>query len=153
MVKQELIKHLLEENRQFIALTETKWNDNHAVTELHNNYNWISKNRSNGKGGEIGFMYKSKNVSLNENNLLNSRSNGLERLWISTKIKKSIVAIDFPIDNVAGLYEDAFELQNELLWNIAELQHSFTNILLIGDFNGKSTDFRKTGKPSSNGVL
>ena len=91
-----------------------------------------------------------------DDNLLNSKSDSLERLWISTKIEKSIVAIGvvyFPMDNVAGLYEDASELQNELLQNITELQHSFANILLIGDFNGKTTDFRKTGKPSSNGVL
>ena len=119
-----------------IAPTETKRNDNHPVTELHNNYNCIGKNRSNGKVGGIGFMYNSKHVSLNDDNLLNSKSDGLERLWISTKIEKSVVSIGvvyFPVDNVAGLYEDASELQNELLQNIAELQHSFPNTLLIGD--------------------
>ena len=157
VAKQELMKHLLRENNlDIIALSETKRNDDHPVTELAKNYNWIGKNRMNGRDGGIGFVYNSKTVTLADDSLLNSKSDEFEWLWISFKVEKCTMALGivyFPVDNVASLHDDAVQLHNELLQNIGELQHRYANILLIGDFNGKSTIFRKPGKPSSNGPL
>ena len=59
-------------------------NNDHPVTEIHN-YNWIGKNRLNGKDGGIRFIYNSKNISINDANLLKSKSDGFARLGKARK--------------------------------------------------------------------
>ena len=49
--------------------------------------------------------------------------------------------------------EDAKLLQQELIENIAEIGNKYKNILVVGDFNGKSGAFRPDNKQSSNGLL
>lgn len=139
-----------------IAIVETRRNDDHPVSNLHNDYSWIGKNRLNGMGGGIGFLCNSKSVSVMDDNLLNSKTDTFERLWISVRSGKDVMAIGtvyFPVDNLTSSHEDAEQLQNELLQNIGELETKFTNVFLIGDFNGKASDFRQASKHSSNGVL
>ena len=85
-----------------------------------------------------------------------SKTDTFERLWISVRYGKDVMAIGtvyFPVDNLTSSHEDAEQLQNELLQNIGELETKFTNVFLIGDFNGKASDFRQASKHSSNGVL
>ena len=68
-------------------------------------------------------------------------------------LEVAIGIVYFPQDNDTASSQNATDLCNELVQNIGELQNKFTNILLLGDFNGKVTKFRQSGKPSSNGVL
>ena len=157
LVKQELMKKLLDEEKMdIVALTETKRNDDHPVSNLHHNYNWIGKNRSNGRGGGIGFIYNSKSISVIDDNLLNSKADNRERMWISIKCDQAVIAIGVvycPVDNVSSTYEEAEQLHNELLQNIGELESQFARILLLGDFNGKASAFKAPNKLSSNGAL
>ena len=60
------------------ANTESKRDEDHPITELHTNYNWIGKNRQEGQGGGIGFMYNKHSVSNNDENVLNSKSDDFE---------------------------------------------------------------------------
>ena len=151
------MKHFLSETPlDIIALTETKRNDNHIISDMPTGYNWIGKNRANGLGGGIGFLFNTATVSVNDNNLLNSMSDESERLWISVKIGKSSLALGvvyFPIDNSTNRREDATQLRDELVTNIAELQNRFDRILLVGDFNGKMSMFKNPNTNSFNGEL
>jgi hypothetical protein len=151
------MKQLMHEQPlDIIALVETKRSADHPVLEIHNDYQWIGKNRQSRNGGGIGFLYNTKTVSVIEDNLLNSKYDSLERLWISVKVGKSTMAIGvtyFPVDNLSKFYDESKHLQNELLQNIAELQTCHDNVLLMGDFNGKVAKFRQPGHSSSNGVL
>ena len=149
------MKCLLDHNAlDIIALAETKRNNDHPVIELHNDYQWIGKNRVSGNGGGVGFMINTKKVSVLEDNLLSSQTDEIERLWISVKVNKFNLAVGvvyFPVDNQSTTREAAFELNNELIQNIATLQNEFDNVVLLGDFNGRAMEFRSAGLTSSNG--
>ena len=81
------MKDVLTRNHfDIIGLTETKRNPDHPVTEIHKDYAWIGKDRVNGIGGGIGFMYSQKSISIQDDNLLNSRQDEKERLWISVNM-------------------------------------------------------------------
>ncbi len=151
------MNHLLGESHfDIIALTETRRNENNIVTDLKENYKWIGKDRINGKGGGISFLYTEKYVTVTNDNLLSSSDDSYERLWISTKFGKEHLVIGvtyFPVDNVPSLYNDAEALANELVQNIGTLQSTYDNIVLVGDYNGKAHNFRKNGKKSQNGCL
>ena len=151
------MKHFISKSPlDIIALTETKRNEDHIISDMPIGYNWIGKNRANGLGGGIGFMYNTATVSVNDNNLLNSMHDESERLWISVKVGKSALALGvvyFPIDNNTNCREDAIQLRDELLTNIAELQNSYERILLVGDFNGKMSMFKNPNAISFNGEL
>ena len=60
--------------------------------------------------------------------LLNSMADDVERLWIYIKYSQTTLStggvIYFTVDNVTAHYEDAYNLQNELIPNIGEIQHS-----------------------------
>ena len=47
-------------------------------------------------------MYNSILFSINDDNLLNSKSDGFKRLWISTKIEKSKVQSNLTPMNLRG---------------------------------------------------
>ena len=72
------------------------------------------------------------------------------------KIGKSSLALGvvyFPVDNNTNRREDATQLRDELLTNIAELQNRFDHILLVGDFNGKLSMYKNPTTNSFNGEL
>ena len=101
-------------------------------------------------------MCNTNKVSINDENVLNSMMDRFERLWISVKSHKTTFALGvvyFPVDNIRDRAEEAQNLQQELIQNIAILENQFDNVLLVGDFNGKAESFRQYGKPSSNGQL
>ncbi len=126
------------------------------MTEILNDYQWIGKNRKCSNGGGIGFLYNTKIVSINENNLLNSLTDEFERLWIDITIGSLTIALGvvyFPVDNKLEQYDAAQLLHNEIIQNVAELQQSYKHILVIGDFNGKVSAFLDGNKKSSNGKL
>ena len=101
VTKQMLMKSILDEHKfDVIALCETKRDDDHPVTEMHENYKWIGKNRTKGGGGGIGFLC-SNNSIIEDDNLLNSKCDNVERLWINVMIGKVSIAIwvvHFPCD-------------------------------------------------------
>lgn len=137
-----------------VAVAESKRNSDHIVSDLHKDFKWIGKNRSKNRGGGIGFIYKSNNVSVINDDLLNSKDDHFERLWILIKVGAEQIALGvvyFPVDNDTRLRDEATELHNELIQNIGELQSD--KILLLGDFNGKIEQFKDHGKCSSNGIL
>ena len=149
-------KCLEEKQLHIVGLAETRRNVDHPVTLLHPHYNWIGKDRNNRSGGGIGIMYNTKSVTILDDNLLNSKTDDFERLWVSVKVEKMSMAVGvtyFPVDNVTSTKDNATYLQNELLENIGLLQHKFSNVLLLGDFNGKAAPFRNPEKASSNGNL
>lgn len=157
MVKQKQVKQLLyDKTLDIIAITESKRNTDHPVIELHRDYKWIGKDRVNGIGGGVGFLLNSKSISVNDDNLLGSKTDTLERLWISVRSAYTTIAIGvvyFPVDNKPEKYDDAQKLQDELVQNIGNLQNTYDKIILVGDFNGKIRQFRAPKKQSSNGDL
>ena len=53
-----LMKQLLQESKMdIIGVCETKRSDDHPIIEVHDEYNWIGKNRLNNRGGGIGFLH------------------------------------------------------------------------------------------------
>ena len=143
-------------NIDIVGISESKRSENNPVSEIHKDYSWIGKNRSGNAGGGIGFLVNKKTVSITDDNLLNTQSDEFERLWISVKVDQAATAVGityFPVDNINTNYELANELCNELIQNVGELQRDYENILLMGDFNGKISEFLRPGKQSSNGKL
>ena len=155
--KQIQIEQVLNENRfDIVAIAESKRDQDHPVSHLHSEYKWIGKNRVHKQGGGIGFLYNSNTVSINNDDLLNSKCDSLERLWIDVNIGNMSVALGvvyFPVDNKADERENAEILHNELLQDIATLETSHNQVLLVGDFNGRISCFKDPGKLSSNGLL
>ena len=156
LAKQHQMKVILDnESFDIFAITESKRNDDYPVTEISKDYTWIGKNRTENSGGGIGLLYNSKKMSPVNLNLLNSMDDAYERMWSSFSCGNDTIALGityFPVDNQTKSADSAQALQAELIENIAKLQQDFSNIILIGDFNGKVTTF-SGGKPSSNGVL
>ena len=147
---------LMKQPFDIVAITESKRSDDHPVSELHHNYKWIGKNRSANGGGGIGFLLNNKTVPITDANLLNSQDDDVERLWIAIRIANTPIAIGityFPQDNIKACEDSATELHNELIQNVAELETVYDNILLLGDFNGKVSQFKPPGQKSSNGNL
>jgi hypothetical protein len=122
-MKQLLLDHHLD----IIAITESKRDSDHIIheNEIPNGYKWIGKNRSSGKGGGIGFLYNSTSVSIEDDNLIDSRTDTMERLWISVKclgVSIAIGVVYFSVDNTPNLEQNAQELQNELIQNVSHFK-------------------------------
>lgn len=157
LAKQELMKQVLEStNCDLMLIAESKRDIDHPVTEIHHNYSWIGKDRNKDNGGGLGLMYNRNTVTILDDNLLGSMDDDKERMWIAVTMGSTNIAVGatyFPQDNIARFKDVAQELHNELIENIAQLQSQYQNIILVGDFNGKITDFRGTKTHSSNGDL
>ncbi len=158
IAKQSLMKNLLVKHSiDIVAIVESKRDLDHQVTEIADNHIWIGKNRADeSKGGGVGFFLRSDTTSVLEDNLLGSKEDEYERLWLRVKTGQCDMAIGvvyFPNDNVSDKADVAKELQQELIENVATLKSSFENILLVGDFNGKTKSCRPTDTKSSNGEL
>ena len=70
MAKQSVMKHLLDENQfDIVAVTESKWDQDHPIIESHNECKWIGNNRVNRLGGRHGFLIRTKTISVNNENL------------------------------------------------------------------------------------
>ena len=54
-----------------MAVTESRRSDDHPVVEMHPDFKWIGKNRPDGYGGGLGFMYNTKSISIIEEGILN----------------------------------------------------------------------------------
>ena len=151
------MKEMLDVHKlDMIAICESQRNDDHPVVEMHEDYIWLGKNRKDGMGGGVGFLCNKKSISVNDDNLLESKVDDYERYWISVKVNRLTIAIGvtyFPVDNKSDKFESAQKLQQELVENIADLQNKFDKVILLGDFNGKIAEFRIPGKVSSNGTL
>ena len=90
-----------ERSFDIMCITESKHSDDHPMTEIHEGYKWIGKNRSTNGGGEIGFLVNNHTISVIDDNLQGAKSDEFEWLWISAKTEDTQLAIGvtyFPQD-------------------------------------------------------
>ena len=78
------------------------------------------------------------NITVSDDNLLNSKDNTLERLWVLMRlnnVKTAVCVSYFPNDGVNKTQTDA--LMFELLKNTTDLQALGYEVAIMGDFNGR----------------
>ena len=100
---QEVNKHLEEKSPDVFCLVETFLKTDNKSRDLHDKYRWIGKCRklSKDKGG-IGICINDK-VTVLDVNLVGSKDDGFERLWVLTRIndvKTAVGAAYFPSDGI-----------------------------------------------------
>ena len=123
------------------AVTETFMKSDETPVRLPQGYTWIDKSRRNGQsGGGVGFIVKSDPdiISILDDNLLSSKNDDKERLWILTSmngIKTALGVVYFQQDGKDKAFTD--ELCFILLDDIGALQNNEGEIILMGYFNGK----------------
>ncbi|CAG2253445.1 unnamed protein product [Mytilus edulis] len=119
-------------------MAETFLKTNERPAKLDDTYTWIGKCRNSGKDkGGIGICLKS-DIPVLDDNVLNSKDDNHERLWVLSRIGNAKTAIGiayFPNDGIDRDTTD--KLMYELLENCSKLATSGYEILLMGDFNGK----------------
>ena len=119
-------------------MVETFLKTNCKPRDLHNNYVWVGKCRTGSKDkGGIGICVNSRLKILDEN-LIDSRDDGFERLWILCRmnnVKTAVGVVYFPNDGVDKPTTD--KLFYELLENCSVFRRLGYEICLTGDFNGK----------------
>ena len=134
----ELNKHLQDHDVQVFGLVETFCTNDSRPPSLDANYVWVGKRRNNTKDkGGIGLCIKS-GLPILDDNLLNSRLDAFERLWILTRInyiKTAIGIVYFPNDGVHKQITD--ELMFQLLDDTSQINALGYEIALLGDFNGR----------------
>ena len=134
----EVNKHLDQDSPDLLCLVETFLKTNCKPRDLHNNYVWVGKCRTGSKDkGGIGICVNSRLKILDEN-LIDSRDDGFERLWILCRmnnVKTAVGVVYFPNDGVDKPTTD--KLFYELLENCSVFRRLGYEICLTGDFNGK----------------
>ena len=113
---QEVNKHLEEKSPYVFCLVETFLKTDNKPRDLHAKYRWTGKCRklSNDKGG-IGICINDK-VTVFDVNLVGSKDDGFERLWVLTRIngvKTAVGVAYFPNDGIDKPLTD--KLFDELL--------------------------------------
>ncbi len=134
--KFDTFKHLLNSlNHDFsiISLTETWLNDQNSETFNLGNYNFVCSNRSNRKGGGVGF-YVSNNLNYKLRTDLDIYQEGIvESIFIeiiSTKTKNIIIgSIYRPPTGDFEIFE------NKLSEILSKIDKTNKTIYLTGDFN------------------
>lgn len=160
--KNELALFLDTKNPSILAIVETHVKDDTPSKILPDKYTWISKNRpgSKSKGG-IGCFVLHDNVNIINDDLLKSRTDAFERMWIEVNIeccnRVALCIVYLPVDGTDKPRIDA--LFSEVMDNISTLQNDGYTILIVGDFNAKILQLNNLGtapvyieKPSYNGT-
>ena len=114
--KQKLLKDIPERHSfDIYAITGSKRNEDHPVIELHDDYYWIGKDRIIKDDGGIGLLYHNKKISIVNDNLLNSKNDDFERMWVTFKEGKHervLGIVYFPRYNAANQFEEAQRTAN-----------------------------------------
>lgn len=159
VAKQNEIGNLLEKEKfTLYCMTETFHRDDGCAPNIHPHYQWVGKARSEGykkSGGGLGFLIHS-NVDICDDNVLNSKQDNFERLWVSVKMHSNqkplmVCLAYFPNDGIDS--ENSANLNAELIDNVASLKAGGHECLILGDFNGVLPVFRAPRKRSPNGDL
>jgi hypothetical protein len=131
--------NIADNSADMFCLAETFLKGNDKPRDLHSDFNWIGKCRTQSKGkGGIGICVNS-DIKILDDNLINSQCNTFERLWILCRIngiKTAVGVVYFPNDGVDKNKTDL--LFYELLKNCSMFQSHGYETCLTGDVNGKS---------------
>jgi len=153
----DIRKLIVEQNIDIFGIDETFLENEECINV--NGFNWYGKNRIGKGGGGIGMLVSDKIVVVDDN-ICNSTSDNLERLWIRVKISGIFINICvayFPVEGADPDLTD--ELYNQLLSEIIQLEEECNinnenpKILIMGDFNGRIGNKIYGGDPilNSNG--
>ena len=137
----DLNRHLLSQDVAIFGLAETFLKSDDRPHSLNKDYQWIGKSRKGNKSkGGIGLCI-SRNLTVLDENLSNTKIDSFERFWSLVRIDNMKVAVGivyFPNDGIDKEKTDA--LFYELLENIADFNNQGYGVMLMGDFNGKCLD-------------
>ena len=133
----DLNRHLKSEKVSIFGCAETFSTSDEKPYNLDNDYQWVGKCRKGNKTkGGIGLCV-SRELTILDENLTDSKTDSFERLWSLIRIKDMKTAVGvvyFPNDGIDKEKTDA--LFYELLENITNFNNLGYNIILMGDFNG-----------------
>ena len=126
----EVNKHIADNSVDIFCLAETFLRGNDKPRDLHSDFNWIGKCRTQSKGkGGIGICVNS-DIKILDDNLINSQCDTFERLWILCRIngiKTAVGVVYFPNDGFDKNKTDL--LFYELLENCSVFQsHGYQNM-------------------------
>ncbi len=157
IAKQIEISDLLDKERfSVLAVTETFFSDENHICTVNKDYEWIGKNRVpdiKQSGGGVGFFVR-KDLNIIDNNALQSAEDSLERLWITVNSGRETIAIGVVYMPNDGLNRDlSDEVVDSLLCETAQLEAEGHKVIILTDFNGRLSKFRKPGTSSYNGDL
>jgi len=138
------VKHFITSNNiQITGLVETFLKEHDQVKIK--GYNWVGKNRKKDfkkSQGGIGFLIKD-NIQIVDDNVLESKIDSYERLWIKVQLNESpdstyfIATAYFPCEGTDRPLTD--EIYVCLMSEILQIQQhdEDAKIIVMGDFNGK----------------
>lgn len=148
----EITRFLHGENISIFGLAETFLKGDQGINI--SGYTWVGKNRTKKQRGGIGLLV-SKDVDILDDNLFESRSDDLERIWIKVKFKNErkhtfIANAYFPVE---GTDPDlSTEMYTHLLSEVIRIEEfdEEPQILIGGDMNARIGDKISFGDPVRN---
>jgi hypothetical protein len=135
----DLNRHLKSEKVSIFGCAETFSTSDENPYILDNDYQWVGKCRKGNKTkGGIGLCV-SRQLTILDDNLTDSKTDSFERLWTLIRMKDMKTAV-----GIAYFLNDGIDKENtealfyELLENINNFNNFGYNIILMEDFNGRN---------------
>lgn len=118
-------------------------------------YKWIGKGRSGSEkkgGGGVGFLVKD-DITILDDNFVNSKCDDFERIWIKVGYNQNSVycaVAYFPVEGTNLALTE--ELHNQILSEVIQINdlEDDPQIVILGDFNGKIGNYISNGDPLIN---